>query len=62
MESAIQMLRQQKTKKKKTQAETSKHWLLILQVPGRIKTAAPSYSFGIRHTQYEAPLIVEVIE
>lgn len=24
------------------------------------KRAAPGYSFGIRHTQYEAPLIVEV--
>lgn len=26
------------------------------------KTAAPGYSFGIKHTQYEAPLIVEVKE
>lgn len=24
------------------------------------KRAAPGYSFGIRHTQFEAPLIVEV--
>ena len=26
------------------------------------KTAAPGYSFGIRHSQYEAPLIVEAKE
>ncbi|XP_067945760.1 ciliary microtubule associated protein 1A-like [Watersipora subatra] len=30
--------------------------------PTKIKSAAPLYSFGIRHTQYEAPLIVEVRE
>ena len=24
------------------------------------KNAAPGYSFGIKHTQYEAPLIIEV--
>ena len=26
------------------------------------KQQAPGYSFGIRHSQYEAPLIVEVKE
>ena len=31
----------------------------ILQVH-MTRNSAPVYSFGIRHTQYEAPLIVEV--